>query len=402
MARKERKTSRGKLRAAQLDAARHVTVPPSVDVCVIGGGAAGLSSAIEAAERGAKVVVLEQAPTCGRTILATGNGRCNLVNVHLDSSLYNDPRFVEDVTGDSWLNDVRTFFLESGLIWEEESEGRCYPLSRQAASVRNVLLARAQRAQAVLAPARTVRKVKRDGEGFVVSVAEEWEGGGQAALHATCVVVATGGGVSSTCEGLGLESTPFEPMLCPLACEGQRLAELDGRRAQARAILMRNGKEVASQRGEVLFRTYGLSGIAVFNLSRHAQPEDDLVLDLLPTVDLEQARSLTTHMLDGLLDPVIAQSLTAVTNTSTEAVAMAKRLRYSVLGITETERAQVRRGGLRTGQFDPTTLETTAIPGLFACGEALDVDGPCGGYNLAWAWKSGMVAGASAAERSHE
>ena len=401
MARKQKKTSRSKLRAAQLDAARNATVPTSVDVCVIGGGAAGLAAAIAAAEKGAKVVVLEQAPTCGQTILATGNGRCNLVNARLDSSLYNDPRFVEDATGSSWLNDVRTFFLESGLVWEEESEGRCYPLSRQASSVRNVLLARAQRARVVLAPARTVRSVERDGKGFMIAFAQEWEGGGRASLHTTCAVVATGGGVSSTCEGMDLESSPFEPVLCPLSCEGLGLAELDGRRAQARVFLTRSGDVVTNQRGEVLFRTYGLSGIAIFNLSRYAQPGDCLTLDLLPTVDLGQARSLATHTLDGLLDPVVARALITATNTSTDAVTMAKDLRYRVLGTTETERAQVRRGGLQTKQFDPTRLEATAVPGAFACGEALDVDGPCGGYNLAWAWKSGMVAGTSAAERSH-
>lgn len=400
MARKERKASRGRLRAAQLQDARQVMLPSSADVCIIGGGAAGLTAAITAAQRGASVAVLECAPICGRTILATGNGRCNLVNTKLDPSLYNDPRFVADATGNSWLDDVRTFFFESGLVWEEESEGRCYPLSRQAASVRNVLIARARRTGALLAPARTTHKVKRDGKGFAVTFAEEWQGGEQATLRAACVVVATGGGVTSTCEGIGLISTPFEPMLCPLACEGLGLSELDGRRAQAQIALMRNGRKVTEQRGEVLFRAYGLSGIAVFNLSRFAQPGDNLVLDLLPGIDYRKALSLSEHTLDGLLDPVVAQALTNATGSVADAVSMAKNLRYSVLGATEIERAQVRRGGLQTKQFDSATLEATVAPGLFACGEALDVDGPCGGYNLAWAWKSGMVAGASAAERS--
>ena len=184
-------------------------------------------------------------------------------------------------------------------------------------------------------------------------------------------------------------------MLCPLACEaptGVSLASLDGRRAHAVARLLRNGTVVAREEGEVLFRGYGLSGIAAFDLSREARAGDVVSLDLTCGLDEGRARDLVRAAdgCAGILDPSIAREL----NDSLE---LARDLRLVVRGPAEPERAQVTRGGLVTGQFDPATLEARGMPGLFACGEALDVDGACGGFNLAWAWKSGMVAGGAAA-----
>ena len=168
-----------------------------------------------------------------------------------------------------------------------------------------------------------------------------------------------------------------------------------------------------SERGEVLFRPYGLSGIVVFDLSRHALPDDELELDLIPGVSLQEAQRLATCSMDGLLDPLIAQALCATvydtaTNSSprldpaqvrARTLELAKQLRYRVQGTADEGHAQVHRGGLATDQFDPLTLQAYDAPGLFACGEALDVDGPCGGYNLAWAWKSGLVCGTATAGR---
>ena len=184
-------------------------------------------------------------------------------------------------------------------------------------------------------------------------------------------------------------------MLCALACEapaGVTPADLDGRRAHVNARLLRDGSEVARGTGEVLFRSYGLSGIVVFDLSRTARPGDVIALDLTSGMDGARARALARAAggLAGLLDPVIASALG-------DDVEAARDLRFTVRGPAEPERAQVTRGGLLTAQFDQKTLEARGLPGLFACGEALDVDGACGGFNLAWAWKSGLVAGTGAA-----
>ncbi|MBR3318022.1 MAG: aminoacetone oxidase family FAD-binding enzyme [Atopobiaceae bacterium] len=440
---------RAQQRARQEEAARQVAVPSETDVCVVGGGAAGLVAAITAAEKGARVVVLERNLECGHTILATGNGRCNFANAALDPARYNAPDFVRSVAGPSWLADVLGFFGDCGLAWEEEAEGRLYPLSRQASSVRNVLLARAARAGVTLAGGRNVAGAQRQPNGFAVRYEEVFGKPTRGkcpscTIQAHALVLAAGGG-TKLLENFDIPVSPFEPVLCPLACEGPLLKELDGRRVRVEARLMRHGAEVFRERGEVLFRPYGLSGIVVFNLSRFAQAGDELLLDLLPGMTLDEARRVShlnassnrgsqrltnierdnvrrkgrqnglrnqqeqhrskgtrnawrvaTTTLDGLLDPVIAQALLSHERDDDAALSRAKALRFHVMGPAEANRAQVTRGGFATDAFAAATLEAYAVPGLFACGEALDVDGPCGGFNLAWAWKSGMVAGAAA------
>ncbi len=396
MARKQRRMTRTQMRDAQLVRASRIDVPPRADVCVIGGGAAGLVAGIVCAERGSSVVVLERDLECGRTILATGNGRCNMANATLDPECYNDSEFVHAVCGNDWLQDVGRFFRDCGLAWTQEAGGRLYPMSRQAASVREVLLERAGRASVVLAPARTATAIRRTGSGFEVRFTDGFGNHAEWTLGTQRVVLATGGNATlDLARDLGLAASPFRPLLCPMACESMHvdLAALDGRRVHANAHLLRRGNLVARESGEVLFRRYGISGIAVFNLSRYAETGDMLELDLIPELSEHDALELAAHTLAGILDPVVAQALSETVGTSSAAVTLAKRFPLRVTGLRTEDGAQVRRGGLVCEQFDPTTLEAHSVPGFFACGEALDVDGPCGGFNLAWAWKSGMVAG---------
>lgn len=394
--------TRQQRRARELAAAEAVRVPATCDVCVVGGGAAGLVAAVTAAEAGASVVVLERELECGRTILATGNGRCNFSNANLAPTSYNRPEFVKAVCGRLFLDDILDFFRACGLVWAVE-DGRLYPASRQAASVRNVLLARAERSGATLACGRGVTAVEPAGvEGFSVC----FEGETPAlsgTLVAQRVVWATGGGLSDGLSAFDLGTVPTSPVLCPLACDGFPLDRMDGRRAHATLALLREGLPVATESGEALFRPYGVSGIAAFNLSRLAQPGDTLEVDLLPnTREHDLARILQQGTpLDGAVDPQIAALLLErATASSPAALARAvKHLPLRVLGLADTDHAQVTRGGLATDGFSPRTLECREVPGLYAVGEALDVDGACGGFNLSWAWMSGMVAGAAAARR---
>lgn len=402
MAQRPRRTSRSQAREEALAAAAAVRVPARCDVAVVGGGAAGLAAAVAAAESGASVVVLERGLACGRTILATGNGRCNFMNSALCGpepawERYNDPAFVAAVCGARFGDEVLSFFEDCGLAWAEEDGGRLYPLSRQASSVREVLLARAARAGVVLAPAREVTDVSTSRHEVRIRPLFEADFPSKRGLMYTSLVYAAGGG-EETARSLGLSCAAFEPVLCSLACAapaGVALGELDGRRAHVVARLLRAGREVARDVGEVLFRSYGLSGIVVFDLSRHARPGDVVSLDLTCGLGRERARELAdaAGSCAGVLDPVIAGAL------GQDALDQALDLRFVVQGPAEPERAQVTRGGLLTGQFDPATLEARERPGLFACGEALNVDGACGGFNLAWAWKSGLVAGRAAAGR---
>ena len=192
-----KKPSRAELRERALAAASAVGVPTTCDVVVAGGGASGLVAAITAAEAGARTCVLEQDLECGRKILATGNGRCNFANEDLNPTRYRNGAFVAAAAGPRWLDEVLGFFAASGLAWASE-EGRLYPLSRQAASVRNALLARARRAGVTLAPARKVMSVAPAAGSWKVSFSPAAPGEKGAPLAggitARAVVMAAGGG----------------------------------------------------------------------------------------------------------------------------------------------------------------------------------------------------------------
>lgn len=378
MARTARKPSRGRRREQLLAEAAATALPEAVDVCICGGGAAGLAAAIAASEAGAAVVVLERGLRCGESILATGNGRCNLSNRALAPEAFNDPDFVRAACGSFDCGDILSFFAQCGLATIYEND-RIYPASNQAASVREVLIARAQRGGAILGCAREIRGIEDGAVAFRELFSEE-----RRTLSAGAIVLACREGYLPE----GLAAAPFTPALCPIAAEGLPFKELDGRRVHARAALMRGGVPILQEEGEILFRSYGLSGIVIFNLSRTACPDDTIELDLAPALDDALFFELTGRAgsARGIIDPAIV-----------DAVGSAKHLSCTVAGLAQTEYAQVRRGGLATGQFDPATLMAYGQSGLFAAGEVLDIDGPCGGYNLSWAWRSGQIAGAAAA-----
>ena len=439
--------SRSMLRRQRIRTAMRVEVPECCDVCVVGGGAAGLAAGIAAAEAGASVVVLDAGTECGLSILATGNGRCNLANADLSPSHYNDPAFVGSVMGPTPVEDVRAFFEESGLLLCQYANGHVFPRSLQAASVRHVLLARAQRAGVVLAAARPVVRVSSmtaaDGacsdsvednpqhalcartssaelreaptdDGQRDSAFEVANGVlpldadapfvADRTLAARSVVLATGGVNARELELPELEQVPRSPVLCPLACSHLPWgAMLAGRSVPCVLTLERAGEEVFCEEGTLLFRNYGLSGIVTFNASRVARQGDWAHIDLLPELrEAELSQVLEARgdaALAGLIDPEVASVLIDVASSRKELLGLVKHLTLRVEGPAEPEHAQVMRGGLATSGFSPDTLESRRVPGLFACGEALDVDGSCGGYNLSFAWISGLRAGKAAAQR---
>ena len=408
-------SSRARERERLLERAAALELPERADVVVLGGGAAGLACAIAAAEAGAEVVVLERDLECGRTILATGNGRCNFANTDLSAEHYNQPDFVSAVMGEgeAALTRIQGFFADCGLAWADE-EGRLYPRSRQAASVRNVLLARAERAGVTFACGREV--VGAEGPSWRVSFAEAW-GGETNVLEASALVFAGGGSAHALAGELGLPLVADEPVLCALAAQGPApgmLEALDGRRAHCVASLTRGGRVVAREAGEALFRPYGISGIVTFDLSRHARPGDMLELDLAPEVDAWEVDKLVAgrpgdaRALDGILDPAVAAELIKLAGgvnfggLAWRVAPLVKGLPLRITGKADEARAQVTRGGIDVAAVCRDDLAVIGRPGLFACGEALDVDGACGGYNLAWAWLSGLRAGACAASLAIE
>lgn len=395
------------------------------EVAIIGGGASGLAAAIAAARCGAQVTLLEASEHAGKPILATGNGRCNLTNARVSASDYNHPGFVEDVLASYGVDEVLGFFAGLGLATVEEGGGRIYPLSRTASSVVDVLRSACTRLGVDVRCGSRARGIRREGARGRLHILVE-DG---APVEAESVVVATGGGTSLLSE-LGHDMAPFRPTLCSLATDTRPLRGLDGVRVRAWVSAFHAGdrEPFSSECGELLFRTYGVSGIVVFDLSRFVGEGDVLALDLLPDTRIDEAatriRGLLARQLSeanehgapsptfaelfaGLFHPRVAAavlrgaglkpSLPAEPGGADRAIEHAKDFRVRVTGVGDARHAQVTRGGAAVGGFDPSTLESCVAPGVFACGETLDVDGPCGGYNLHWAWASGLTAGNAAA-----
>lgn len=412
--------SRAAERERKLTEAAQVEMPARTDVLVVGAGAAGLTAAIVAKEAGVGALVLEADLECGKSILATGNGRCNFTNTQLLPEMYSNPELARSIMGEPQeaLQNVLDFFSACGLSWVEEDGGRLYPRSRQAASVRNILLARCWRDGICLAPARKVVDAKRVAGWWNVTFVNAWDGT-QGSIKARALIIATGGALHTyredepnLTETLGLKITPYAPVLCALKTQAALpglFEKLDGRRAHCTATLKRGGQIVTHQSGEVLFRPYGISGIMSFDLSRYARPGDMIELDLAPEVDAWEVDQLIAHRwgdtsaLDGILDPVIAATLIeAAGGVYTDGLAwrvapLVKGLPMRFVGWADTEHAQVTRGGVEASSLNDKVLTVKNRTNLYVCGEAVDMDAACGGYNLTWAWLSGMRCASDAA-----
>lgn len=415
------------------------------DVLVIGGGASGLAAAITAARAGKSVCIVERDVACGLKLLATGNGRCNLSNESIDPQRYNHPAFVESVMGPQPEQELMGFFSSLGIMTTSE-EGRLYPRSLRAESVRDALLnvcdrlgitlicganiATARKASEgwtlqIDRPARALKAKKRDDRKSelrslrkaLADVPRKNE-----ALQAHAVIIATGGNPTGIADTFRLPLTSLRPILCPVSATvvGDRAAikTLDGLRVRARLTLARNHNELWHEDGEVLFRTFGISGVAAFNLSRRINQGDTVLIDFFPDFSkdelldtLEQRVNVlgdfsprNSHWLDGMLAPQLSHVVCTAferchpgSRDVIHLVSILKHFKLSVEGTAEERSAQVTRGGISIECVSTPNLyvnSTTGAP-LYVCGEALDIDADCGGFNLAWAWISGIRAASS-------
>ena len=371
-------------------------------VAVIGGGAGGLCAAIAARRAGADVVIFEQANRVGKKLLKTGNGRCNLSNTHVSPEHYNRPDFVEPTLREYFCEELLDFFGSLGLWTVTDEEGRVYPRSDTAASVLDVLRLGCEEMAVGERCSTEIASIEPQGHGFNLTARTGER------LFADRVIVATGGG-TSLLRPLGHKMVPFSPILCPLKTDTESIRGLTGLRCACRAELLRRGKSVYAEDGEILFRDFGVSGILALDLSRYALPGDTISLDLLPelspdalTKKLSAQKALRRSDADlftGIFHRRLGEAIArrAKSDDPAELARIIKDYRLSVLGPGDTQHAQVTRGGADTAEFDPETLESRRVPGLYAVGEALDIDGACGGYNLHWAFASGLRAGRSAA-----
>ena len=309
-------------------------------------------------------------------------------------------------------------------MWREEGEGRMYPAANKASSVLEVLRAALDVSGTRAEFGKSLRTIELPAKGKTRFHLRFSNG---SIAHAEKVVLAVGGrGMSAVDMPSAISCEPTRPVLGPLATDSRITRQLNNIRVKCAVSLERSGSLVAREEGELLFRDYGVSGVCVFNLSRLAREGDVLSIDFLPHMPAadrdawlfarrkhlsarlgENGQIAAEDVLRGAMLPQVAQVLCKCAGidpvrpfSKKDVLALSRvigGLRLTVRGIGDAKQCQVSRGGLSVAAFDPQTMEAVCASGLFAAGEALDVDAPCGGYNLHWAWSSGLLAGVSAA-----
>ena len=399
---------------------------------IIGGGASGMAAALAAAEKeNNQILLFERQARLGRKLSATGNGRCNLTNLHANEGGYhgNAPEFAKYALDTYDVDDTLAWFRGMGLFTVAEESGRVYPYSDQANSVVDVLRFALEQPNIQVITGFEVAKVRRAEGGFRVE-------GAESTYHCDKLIVACGGLAGTKLGGtmsgyqilrsFGHKCTKLRPTLVQLKTSWGGVAALKGVRANCVAQILRDGEGFSRSRGEIQFTEYGLSGPVIFEVSRDAcqgRGEWYARLDLLPDVASEELNGellrrrntkLTVEdLLTGILHNRLGRVLTkaaglrgsdaAASLHDYEIAEVCRLVKAFEVPLTEPmgmDSAQVTAGGILTDGFDPTTMESHLVPGLYACGEVLDIDGDCGGYNLQWAWSSGRSAGHSAGKET--
>ncbi len=392
---------------------------------IIGGGASGMAAALAAAENpGVQVVLMERQARVGRKLQATGNGRCNLTNLHAVSGGYHgqEPDFSDAAIAAFDPRQTLEWFSRLGLYTVAEESGRVYPYSDQANSVVDVLRFALEQENIQVKLGFEAEKVKKTASGFLVESAEE-------AVACDRLIVACGGLAGTKLGGtmsgyqllrsLGHKCTKLRPTLVQLKSDWSGCVGLKGVRANCHARILKDEAPFAQSRGELQFTEYGLSGPVIFEISRDVCQGKGAwccELDFLPDMDEREllealvsrrgSKLTASDLLTGILHNRLGRVLTQAAGIASyvpvaqledgeleEVCRMAKGFRVKLTEPMGMDSAQVTAGGILTSEFDGSTMESRLVPGLYACGEVLDVDGDCGGYNLQWAWSSGRLAG---------
>ena len=403
------------------------------DCIILGGGAAGLCACAALAKTGMRVTLIERLDRVGKKIMAAGNGRCNLSNEDMDAAFYGHAApFVAGVYRATPPKEVLDFFSDLGLMTASEDK-RIYPRTMMASSVLDVLRAGCERENVALLTGQEAVSITPSRRGGWSVQLASGEG-----VFAPVVLCAMGGSASPhlgtdgagvrLLETLGHSAAKQYPALVQLKCDHGSLRSLKGIRVQAMLTLEIAGKAAMHETGELLFADYGVSGVCVFQLSGPAAQALDekkrvrLLVNLLPEIGdaaawltgrisarpLDRALSLFTGVFPRLLTMAIlkqagiSQEAQVSLLSAAQISALLEAITAFPLSVTGTQgfkNAQVTHGGIRLDEVDPGTMASHLFDGLYILGETLDVDGPCGGYNLHFAFASALTAAKAIAAR---
>ena len=397
------------------------------DVIVVGAGAAGLTAAVTAASRGLNVVLLEKSDRPGRKILASGNGRCNMMNKGLPV-YYGDPGFAASVLKRCPPSKTEDFFKQYGLMMTQDTEGRVYPITYQSASVLSVLKNAARITGVSMVTGYNASAISGGNERFIIKDIKEKE------IQSGKVIITCGGAAQPKLggsadgyrmlESFGHHIIPVYPALVSLTTDKKSISGLSGIRIKCSLCMLEGSHVIHREKGEILFTDYGISGICVMQCARFTENRNThLEIDFLDGMynstealinEIRRRQVMLSDMspaslFDGILPerisyavmkqagiPMRGENAGSLTdNDIRRIVETAQKYRIYITGTRGMDYAQVSAGGADCREFNADTMESRIIPGLYAAGEVLNVDGDCGGFNLMFAFSSGIIAGES-------
>ena len=405
-------------------------------IAIIGGGASGMAAAIAAKRqnRSARVMIFEHKDIPGKKILSTGNGRCNLTNEYMDVSCFRSdhPEKIAPVLERFNANDTINFFQELGILTKSRN-GYIYPRSDQASAVLDVLRMEIKRLGIEVILSTHVKELSASKKGFRIFTDNK-------NYLADKIILATGskaakvlgsdGSGYQLAISFGLRLIPVVPALVQLKVKNFSFAKASGVRTDACVKAIIDYKEVASDTGELQITAYGISGIPVFQISRYIaralyeRKEAFVSVDFIPQMTEDELlqffnrrKSILKHvdasefligifnqkLIPRLLESAGIRSNTKVDSINSEQLKnLVKQCKATLFSIADTngfDNAQVCAGGVSLNEIHIETMESCYQNGLYIIGELLDADGICGGYNLQWAWATGMIAGENAARQ---
>ncbi|EJP6474003.1 NAD(P)/FAD-dependent oxidoreductase [Clostridium botulinum] len=402
-------------------------------IIILGGGASGITASIISKDMGSDVAILEGNDRIGKKILTTGNGRCNITNENVSSCKYfsNNRDFYKFILSQFNLEDTKKFFSSLGLPLITLNEGKIYPMSLQSSSVLDVLRLAVEDREIPIYFNSKVKNIKKSNKGFTITTEEE-------VFQCEKLILAPGG---MSAPNTGSDGSGFKlaknlghniidpvPGLVQLKLDFPYLKALSGIKFDGNVKLMRDKEDLREEFGEVLFTDYGISGPPILQLSSLASrllknnEQIYLKVDMLPNMSKENLMNLlenhwgTFHYRSiydsfiGIINKKLIPTLLkycSIKNihipcqdiTWQEKEKIFNTLKNWTFKVTETnsfKNSQVTCGGVDTSEVSNKNLESLKVKNLYFCGEILDVNGDCGGFNLQWAWSSGYIAGKNA------
>ena len=402
------------------------------NVIVIGAGASGLIAAIYAKSKGNNVILLEKNEICGKKILATGNGRCNFWNEDQRLEHYRSSNFekIEKIINNKNREEILKFFEKIG-IEPKIKNGYYYPNSNQAISIKKALELEAQKQNVIIKTDSEVVDLKKEKDDFKVILKNGQE------IISNSVILATGSKAApkTGSDGIGYQickkfnHTIVKPLpaLVQLKADGKFLKDWEGIRTDVLIKLYENGKKIGEEIGEIQLTNYGISGICVFNLSGRVSrglndnKKETVKINFLNSLNINLPKDFIEWMnkrnllvkdrsifelLEGVLNyklvNVLLKKSKINNNMKWEELSLSSKndlsenitsFKLEIIGTNSFDKAQVCSGGIPLNEIDVNDMQSLKVKGLYIIGELLDVDGDCGGYNLEWAWITGMIAG---------